>query len=116
MTKLSYWHDITEKREFGKVIVNQRLEIKVDYEYENLHIEVTEVNLYQNGVFVAEISKLLDKAEGNPLNVMLENINWEDVYQDSKEESVVEKPSSVFDMTANIVKNDALNRFGINLR
>ena len=80
MAKLTHYHDITEKRNFGKETVNQRMETVVDYDPSDDSIQVSEVNIYQNGVKVCEISKLLDKAEGEPLIAIIEAVNWQQMY------------------------------------
>ncbi len=85
MAKLSYWHEITEKRNFGKTIVNQRMEIEVDYDHEENDFNVENVYIYEAGTKI-EVSKLLDKAEGSPLAAMLDAIEWKELYYDQKEE------------------------------
>lgn len=79
---LHFQHDISEKRDFGRTTVNQTMIINVDYNEGEDTYEVIGVDLYEGGVFKAEISKLLDKAEGSPLCMMLEAINWQSVYSD----------------------------------
>lgn len=84
--KLKYSHQITEKRLFNKVVVNQEMIICVDYDGESY--DNVEVLVYENGKYMGEISKLLDDAEGQPLVTMLEAINWDEMYSDymTKEE------------------------------
>lgn len=86
MAKLTHSHNITEKRDFGKTVVNQSMEIKVDYNPQDESIEVLNVNISQNGVFICEISKLLHKAEGFPLQSMIDTIDWPMIYKCTKNE------------------------------
>lgn len=81
--KLRQTTQITEKRDFGKTIVNQSLTIEVIYDTQEDSFEVENVYLIQGDIKL-EISKLLHKAEGNPLNTILENINWHEIYEGSK--------------------------------
>ncbi|MBA3673468.1 MAG: hypothetical protein H0W75_00675 [Chitinophagaceae bacterium] len=86
VVKLKQITDITEKRDFGKSIVNQSLEIEVSYDSSDESFELEYVWLYQDGVRLAEISKLLHKAEGNPLEHTLSQIDWRELYLDFKQE------------------------------
>lgn len=83
MMRLQFSHQVTEKRIFGKVTVKQEMVVSADYDRSDDSIDNVEVHLYENGSFVAEISKLLDKAEGNPLATMIEAINWNELYHAS---------------------------------
>ena len=78
--RLSYTHEIIEKRK--GVNVRQEMEIVVNYEPDD--IEVVEVNIYQDGRKIGEISELLDKAEGDPLCTMLDAIDWDQLYYEKK--------------------------------
>ena len=71
--KLEYTHEITERRKKG--VVNQTMIIRVDYDSKEDSISDIEVFVTQAGVTL-EISKLLDKAEGDPLCQMIEAIDW----------------------------------------
>jgi len=86
MAKLTFSHQISEKRNFGKITVNQTMDVCADYNPEDGSIDNIEVHIYQEGKHIAEISKLLDKAEGNPLITIIEAINWDELYAASKEE------------------------------
>ncbi len=81
--KLSFTHGITERRLNGKLI-NQEMIVKCLYDYEEDSTDDIEVHIYQDGKHVAEISKLLGKAEGDPLSVMIEAINWQEVAANKK--------------------------------
>jgi hypothetical protein len=94
MAKINFSHEITERRDHGRVVVNQEMVITVDFEPSNDSFEVEEVNLFQDGKHIAEISKLLDKAEGNPLQSILEAIDWAQVYAESMEPSELENQRS----------------------
>ena len=83
--KVSYQTNISEKRNSGSVIVQQTMEIEVDYNDEDNTFAVEAVKLYQNGCYIAEISKLLDKCEGSPLASILESIDWGEVFYKQKE-------------------------------
>lgn len=83
MKTLSFVHHITEKRNFGEEVVVQSLEVTVDYDPEEKNLDIRYVRLYENGKHIAEISKLLDNAEGQPLSVMVESINWDELYNQS---------------------------------
>lgn len=87
MAKLTHSHDIIEKRNFNKTLVAQTMEIEVDYNPEDESVEVLNVNIYENGVLVCEISKLLHKAEGFPLSAMIDSIEWPMIYKCTKNES-----------------------------
>lgn len=80
MKHLIYTSDITERRNFGKTIVNQTIAVEADFDPATEDINNIEVKIYQNNKFMAEISKLLDKAEGNPLSQIIEAINWKEIY------------------------------------
>ncbi|MCC6448749.1 MAG: hypothetical protein IT215_08715 [Chitinophagaceae bacterium] len=86
MAKLTFSHEISEKRKFGQLVVNQTMVVSADYDPEDGGIDNIEVDIYQDGKHLAEISKLLDKAEGNPLITIIEAINWDELYAASKEE------------------------------
>ena len=73
--KLEYVHEITERRKNGRVTINQTMTIRVDYDHKEDSISDIEVFVTQAGVTL-EISKLLDKAEGDPLCQMIEAIDW----------------------------------------
>lgn len=75
---LTWWHETVEVRKTGRI--RQKLFIKVQYDGEC--ITPISMELYEDGKYVAEISKLMDKAEGSPLNAMLDAINWDDLYAD----------------------------------
>lgn len=71
--KLEYVHGITERRKND--LVSQTMIIRVDYDCKEDSISDPEVFIIQDGVKL-EISKLLDKAEGDPLCQMIEAIDW----------------------------------------
>ena len=71
--KLEYVHGITERRKH--VLVSQTMIIRVDYDSKEDSISDIEVFVIQDGIRM-EISKLLDKAEGDPLCQMIEAIDW----------------------------------------
>ena len=77
---LTFKHCITEKRNFGKEVVTQIMDVRVTYNPEDDTIDSPEVFIYQEGK-VLEVSTLLHKAEGNPLATMLEEINWREMYR-----------------------------------
>jgi hypothetical protein len=95
MTKLSFTHDITERRDFGQTVINQRMEVVVDYDPKERSIDDTAVYVSQGDIKI-EISKLLNKAEGNPLVTIIEAIDWEELYADQQ----YEKEQSRFENTA----------------
>ena len=72
--KLEYTHEVTERRKNG-LAVDSKMTIRVDYDSKEDSISDIEVFITQAGVTI-EISKLLDKAEGDPLCVMIEAIDW----------------------------------------
>ena len=72
--KLEYTHEVTERRKIYGTI-NQYMTIRVDYDPKEDSISDIEVFITQDGVTM-EISKLLDKAEGDPLCQMIEAIDW----------------------------------------
>lgn len=76
---LTHWHEITERRHPD--VINQRMEVIVDYDPINDDIEVIKCDIYQDNYLVAEISSLLDKAEGEPLNTILNAIDWRELYR-----------------------------------
>ena len=78
--RLSHSHEIIEKRK--GVNIRQEMEIVVNYEPDD--IEIVEVNIYQDGRKLGEISELLDKAEGDPLCTMLDAIEWDLMYYEKK--------------------------------
>lgn len=82
MTKLTFTHEITEKRIIGKVC--QVMNISCDYEPTEGAISNVSVCIYQEGKFVGEVSKLLEKAEGNPLLTMIEAIDWSELHSEKK--------------------------------
>lgn len=88
--KLTHTHTTKEARKHG--MVTQAMEVAVDYDPADNSIENIEVSVYQNGLFVAEISKLLDECEGSPLSTIVEAIDWREVYsnsvQDKEEEAL----------------------------
>lgn len=94
MSTISFQHAITETRKGGTV--NQTMIVQVDYYPEEDTFNVLSVNIYENGRFLADISKLLHKAEGNPLNTIVESINWGELYADeiagAEKESIVPEP------------------------
>lgn len=63
-------------------VKNQTMLVTVDYDNEQDTFTVKAVNIYQNGKFVVEISKLL---EGDPLGTLVNSINWLQVYHDLKD-------------------------------
>lgn len=81
---LTYYHQISERRE-GSTI-NQQMDITVDYSPQDESIKVRSVDVIQDGVKVCEISKLLDKAEGEPLHRMIESIDWLQIYLETRDE------------------------------
>ena len=72
--KLEYTHEITERRKIYGTI-NQYMTIRVDYDTKEDSISDVQVFVTQ-GEVTLEISKLLDKAEGDPLCQMIEAIDW----------------------------------------
>lgn len=80
MKKLQFIHSITENRDFGKVTVNQKMVIEVNYDFRTHDIETLSVNIYENGKFMAEISGLLDTCQGNPLNKVIDAIDWRELF------------------------------------
>lgn len=86
MAKLNYSHETIQKRNCGRTVVEQTLDIEVDYDEKENSFNVENVRLYENGKFVAEIAWLLEKAPGNPLDTILGTIDWSEVYLDYKEE------------------------------
>lgn len=81
--KLTFTHTITEKRDFGKTVVTQHMDVTVEYDTSDDSISDPIVVITEGGCSM-EVSKLLDKAEGNPLNTILEAINWREVYEGSE--------------------------------
>ena len=90
-TKLSFSHQISERRLFGKVLVHQEMIVEVDYDHSDSSVDNIQVSLFENGKFVAEISKLLDKAEGSPLAAMIEAIDWPALYGEHKWDHEMQK-------------------------
>lgn len=84
--KLTHYTDISEKRDGGRTIVNQRLLIEVSYDPKENSFVVDHVWIIEQNCIKIEVSKLLHKAEGNPLNTILESIDWQSLYADYKEE------------------------------
>lgn len=83
--KLMHQHFINEKRDFGRTVVNQIMYVIVEYNKAHHEVEdVIGVEVWENGKCM-EISKLLDKAEGNPLSEIIDAIDWED-YAEQYEE------------------------------
>ena len=80
MKHLIYTSNITERRNFGKTIVNQTIAVEADFDPATEYINNIQVRIYENNKCLGEISKLLDKAEGNPLSQMIEAINWKEIY------------------------------------
>lgn len=117
MAKLTHSTEITEKRNFGQITVEQSLDIEVDYDEKDHTFNIENVRLYENGKFVAEISKLLHKAPGSPLDTIIANIDWREIYLDWREENITpdKVPSAIFNHITNITRQDALNRLGIKL-
>lgn len=72
--KLEYTHEVTERRKIYGTI-NQYMTIRVDYDPKEDSISDVQVFVTQ-GEVTLEISKLLDKAEGDPLCQMIEAIDW----------------------------------------
>lgn len=93
--KLSWVHDIVDtiSTHTGDYTKRQSMEVVVDYNQEEDNFDVLSVFVTQ-GCITLEISKLLHKAEGNPLNAMVEAIDWKQQFADrfSKEESIVPEP------------------------
>lgn len=73
--KLEHTHEVTERRKNG-LTIDSKMTIRVDYDHKEDSISDVEVFITQYGVTM-EISKLLDKAEGDPLCVMIEAIDWQ---------------------------------------
>lgn len=88
MAKLTWTHQITQKKNFGQTVINQEMVLTVDYDPKELSIDVDKIEVFQNGVLVAEISKLLDNAEGDPLKAMIESIDWHQLYFETKADAV----------------------------
>lgn len=80
--KLEYTHEITERRKIYGTI-NQYMTIRVDYDPKEDSISDVQVFVTQ-GEVTLEISKLLDKAEGDPLCVMIEAIDWRQLAAERK--------------------------------
>jgi hypothetical protein len=78
-TKLEFSHETIVKTKSGNI--RQEMVVSCDYDRESGPDDV-EVKIYQNGKFLAEISKLLDDAEGNPLTTIIEAIDWDELYVD----------------------------------
>lgn len=79
MIRKEYTHTIYEKRNNGKNVVKQLMVVSVLYDNEDGALDDIEVHLYENDRYVAEISKLLDKAEGCPLNTIIDSIDWSEL-------------------------------------
>lgn len=82
--KLTFSHQIIERRRFATV--TQELFISVDYDPEEDSIGDIEVSIFQDRKFMVEVSKLLDKAEGNPLLAIVEAIDWRQLWAETKAE------------------------------
>lgn len=80
--KLEYTHEITERRKIYGTI-NQYMTIRVDYDPKEDSISDVQVFVTQ-GEVTLEISKLLDKAEGDPLCQMIEAIDWRQLASEYK--------------------------------
>ena len=80
--KLEYTHEITERRKIYGTI-NQYMTIRVDYDPKEDSISDVQVFVTQ-GEVTLEISKLLDKAEGDPLCQMIEAIDWRQLAAERK--------------------------------
>ena len=80
--KLEYTHEITERRKIYGTI-NQYMTIRVDYDTKEDSISDVQVFVTQ-GEVTLEISKLLDKAEGDPLCQMIEAIDWRQLAAERK--------------------------------
>lgn len=90
MAKLKYSCQITERRNLGKTEFIQAIEIEVAYDDQEDSATVESVNLFQNGKLVAEISTLLYKTVGDPLSAIVENVNWREIYRESKHQKLQE--------------------------
>ena len=78
--KLEHSHEITERRKNG--VVSQTMTVRVDYDRKEDSISDIEVFITQGNVTL-EISKLLDKAEGDPLYQIIEAIDWQQLAADT---------------------------------
>lgn len=83
MSKLSFAHSVIIKGNNG-TRSEQQLEIVVDYNPYDDSIDDVEIYVSEHGRRVCEISKLLDKAEGDPLPDMLAAIDWRELWRDSR--------------------------------
>lgn len=95
MAKLSFSHEIIESRKNGRV--QQEMIVTVDYDPSEDTVDEIEVHIYQGGKHLAEISKLLDKAEGSPLYTIIESINWRSIYADQKADNAERMAESFAD-------------------
>lgn len=87
MAKLQFSHQTVRKSPANHRQV-QELLIEVDYDPQEGGIYTYEVWLMQDGKYIAEISKLLDQAEGDPMTTMIEAINWDEMYRDQITERI----------------------------
>jgi hypothetical protein len=79
---LSFMHSVVLNHKSGQS--TQHLEIVVKYDQQDDSVDDVEVYVYENGKRLCEISTLLDKAEGCPLNKMLMAVNWREMARDKK--------------------------------
>ncbi len=78
--KLSTYCEVLEKK--GTIPQKKRLEIEVEYCPEEDSVEeVYAVYLYINDNYKGEISNLLDKCEGRPLDKIIDAIDWRELYR-----------------------------------
>jgi hypothetical protein len=78
MAKLNFWHQTAK----------QQMLIEADYNPIDDHVQDIEVFILEDGKIIAEISKLLDDAEGDPLIAMIEAIDWREMYHDTQTEKI----------------------------
>lgn len=117
--KLQFTHTVSQKRLPENV--NQKMVIEVEYDHEQDSFDVLNVDVYEDGKFKCEISKLLHKAEGNPLKYMAEEIPWADIYREMHEEKVLEEDFDIvqptlFDQVAKLSKDCNAIFYGINVK
>ena len=81
--KLSTFFESIKKTKLGNQL--KRIEVVVDYNREDDTVdEVLEVNVFVNNEYKCEISDLLDCCDGNPLNKIIEAINWREICSDAE--------------------------------
>ena len=68
-----------------KGTITQDLVTTCEYDPYEQEIDQVEVHMYQDGKHLAEISDLLDDAEGDLLSLHLDSINWYEIYIDTVE-------------------------------